>query len=122
MTKLVNPALLAGRILMSIIFIVAGFGKITAYAGTAGYMAAMGVPGILLLLGFQTQIVAFLLAGFCIVSGLLFHFMAINGADAMADMTNQIMFMKNLAMAGGLLAFLAVGAGALSVDGKLLKA
>ena len=109
----------------STIFIVAGFGKLGAgYAGTQGYMASVGVPsgllplvialeiggGLSLLLGFQTRLVAFLLAGFCIVSGLIFH----SGTDQM----QQIMFMKNVAMAGGLLAFTVFGAGRLSLDGE----
>jgi putative oxidoreductase len=116
---------LVARLLASTIFIVAGFGKLGAgYAGTQGYMESVGVPGTLLpfvialeiggglalLLGFQTRLVAFLLAGFCIVSGMLFH----SGADQM----QQIMFMKNLAMAGGLLAFTVFGAGRLSLDGE----
>jgi putative oxidoreductase len=137
MDSLKAPALLIGRIFLSIIFIVAGWGKITGYAGTAGYMEAMGVPGMLLplviltefggglaiLFGFQTRVVSILLAGFCVISGYLFHLKAITGApdQAMADMTNQIMFMKNVAMAGGFLALFAAGAGSLSVDGKLGK-
>jgi putative oxidoreductase len=115
----------AARVLASTIFIVAGFGKLGAgYAGTQAYMASAGAPGALLplvialeiggglslLLGFQTRLVAFLLAGFCIISGMLFH----TGADQM----QQIMFMKNLAMAGGLLAFTVFGAGRLSLDGE----
>ncbi len=122
----VNATLtISARLLASTIFIVAGFGKLGAgYAGTQAYMASVGAPGALLplvialeiggglalLLGFQTRLVAFLLAGFCIVSGILFH----SGADPM----QQIMFMKNLAMAGGLLAFTLFGAGRLSLDGE----
>ncbi len=129
-----NAALLIGRILMSIIFIVAGLGKIADYAGTAGYMDAMGVPGVLLplviltelggglaiLVGFKTRIVSILLAGFCVISGFLFHYLAITGVadNAMADMNNQIHFMKNLALAGGFLALFASGAGAWSIDGR----
>jgi putative oxidoreductase len=122
----VNATLsIAARVLASTIFIVAGFGKLGAgYAGTQAYMASAGAPGALLplvialeiggglslLLGFQTRLVAFLLAGFCIISGMLFH----TGADQI----QQIMFMKNLAMAGGLLAFTVFGAGRLSLDGE----
>jgi len=64
--------------------------------------------GIALLLGIQTRLVAGLLAGFCVVTGFMFH-----GAP---DQTNQIMLMKNLAIAGGLLAFVRTGAGAPSLD------
>jgi putative oxidoreductase len=116
---------IAARILASAIFIIAGYGKLGAgYAGTQAYMASAGVPGALLplvialeiggglalLLGFQTRLAALLLAGFCLVTGMLFH----TGADQM----QQIMLMKNLAMAGGLLAFTVFGAGRLSLDGE----
>ncbi len=116
---------LVARVFASGVFIIAGYGKIgTGYAGTQGYMAAMGVPagmlplvialelggGIALLLGFQTRLIAFLLAGFSIITGLIFH--------AGADQMQQIMLMKNFAMAGGLLAFTLFGAGRLSLDGE----
>jgi putative oxidoreductase len=116
---------IVARLLASAIFMGAGLSKLGAgYEGTQGYMASVGVPGALLplvialeiggglslLLGFQTRLVAFLLAGFCIISGLIFH--------AGTDQMQQIMFMKNLAMAGGLLAFTLFGAGHLSLDGE----
>jgi putative oxidoreductase len=117
-------ALLAvfSRGLMSLIFIGAGYSKLTGYAGTQSYMEAMNVPGsllplvialelgggIALLLGLHTRLIAGLLAGFCIVTGFLFH----GGADQM----NQIMLMKNLAIAGGLLALVRTGAGTPSLD------
>lgn len=117
-------ALLAvsSRALMALIFIGAGYSKLTGYAGTQSYMEAMHVPGALLplvialelgggialLLGLQTRLIAGLLAGFSIVTGFIFH----GGADQM----NQIMLMKNLAIAGGLLAFVRTGAGAPALD------
>ena len=126
--RLNNPAIanasaLLGRLLMSIIFIKSGFGMIFSFAGVAGYMAKMGVPGallplviltecgggLLILFGFQTRVVAFLLAGFSLLTGLLFHY---NVGDA----NNMIHFWKNIAMAGGFLGFAAFGAGAWSVD------
>lgn len=115
---------LAARALMALIFIVAGVGKLGAgYAGTQGYMEAMGVPGFLLplviltelggglalLAGFQARIVAFLLAGFSLASALIFH-------TNFAEQMQSIMFMKNLAMAGGLLMVTLHGAGAFSLD------
>lgn len=114
---------LTGRLLLSVIFIMAGITKLGAYAGTQGYMESMGVPGALLplvialeiggglatLLGWQARLSAFLLAGFCLVSALIFH------AD-FGDPMQSILFMKNLAIAGGLLTLLANGAGAWSVD------
>lgn len=118
------PLDLAGRALLSVIFIVAGYSKIGGYEGTAGYMDSMGVPGALLplviiaelgggiaiLLGFLTRPVAVALAGFCILSGVLFH--------SAPDQMNQIMLMKNFAIAGGLLVLAANGAGAWSLDAR----
>jgi putative oxidoreductase len=122
MNKLFN---IASRILMSLIFLLSGFGKIMGYAATQGYMAKMGVPGELLpvviavefggglalLLGFQTRIVSFGLAGFCIVSALIFH-------NNFADQMQMINFLKNMAMAGGLLMFTQYGAGSFSIDNR----
>jgi putative oxidoreductase len=106
---------LTGRVLISAIFIMAGINKISGYAGTQGYMESMGVPGALLplvilleiggglavLLGWQTRIAAFLLAGFTVLSALIFH-------ANLGDQMQFILFMKNLAMAGGLM-FLVTG-------------
>lgn len=116
--------ILAARTLTALIFIMAGYGKITGYAGTEQYMQAMGVPaamlplvillelggGIALLLGFQTRLTALALALFSIAAAFIFH--------AGADQMTQIMLMKNLAMAGGLLAFTVFGAGRLSLDAE----
>lgn len=117
-------ALLA-RVLMAYIFIVAGWGKVTAYQATAGYMESMGVPvamlpltifvelggGLALLLGFQARFAAFGLAIFSIITAFLFH----GGAE------DGINFMKNLAMAGGLFFLMLYGAGRLSVDHLIEK-
>lgn len=122
-TPAINSVLiLAARLLASAIFIIAGWSKITGYAGTAQYMASMGVPaallplvillelggGLALLAGFQTRLVALALAGFSIISAFIFH----------ATPDQQIMLMKNIAMAGGLLAFTVFGAGRLSLDAE----
>lgn len=125
-TPALNAALIiVARVLMAWIFIGAGLSKLGAgYAGTQGYMASVGLPGellplvilleigggIALVLGFQARLAALALAIFSIVSAFMFH-----GA---ADQMQQIMFMKNLAMAGGLLAFTVFGAGRLSLDGE----
>lgn len=117
--KLIAPA---GRLLLSLMFILAGYNKIGGYAGTQGYMEAMGVPGMLLplviivelfgglalLVGWQTRIAAFLLAGFTIVANLIFH--------NLTDQMQSLLFMKNLSVAGGLLMVTALGAGAFSLD------
>ncbi|WP_411993415.1 DoxX family protein [Agarivorans sp. DSG3-1] len=113
------------RLLLALIFIVSGYGKIAGYAGTQAYMEAMGVPGMLLplvialelvgglaiLVGWKTRAIAFLLAGFSVVSGLLFHF----NPD---DQIQMIMLMKNVAIAGGFLLLVAHGAGAYSFDNR----
>ena len=128
MNKLQNSTELLGRVLMSAIFILAGLGKITQYAGTQQYMAAMGVPGallplvialelgggLLLVTGFKTRLIALALAGFSIASAVLFH-------RNLADQTMFIMFFKNVAMAGGFLIIATYGPGAYSLDSKLNK-
>lgn len=123
MSKLQNSAELTGRVLMAAIFVLAGASKITAYAGTQQYMAAMGVPGallplvialelgggLLLVAGFQTRLIALALAGFSVASAVLFH-------NNLGDQTQFIMFFKNVAMAGGFLIIAANGPGAYSLD------
>lgn len=125
MNALTQYAAPLGRVLISLIFIMAGLSKITGYAGTVGYMESQGVPGallpaviatelglgILVLIGWKTRIAAFLLAGFAILSALLFHL-------NFADQIQSIMFMKNLAIAGGLLFLVANGPGIISVDNR----
>ena len=114
-----------GRILVAAIFILSGLGKIGAPAATQGYIAAMGLPapllayigaiavelggGLLLLAGYRTKLVAAALALFSIVTAFIFH-------HALADQNQMIHFLKNFAMAGGLLQFVAYGAGRISLD------
>ena len=114
-----------GRALMSAIFILSGIGKLGAYAATQGYMESKGVPGVLLpavillelggglavLLGWQTRISASLLAGFCLLSAMIFH-------ANFGDQMQSILFLKNMAMAGGFLFLVAGGAGAWSLDAR----
>lgn len=113
---------LVARVLLAAIFIIAGFQKITGYAGTAGWMSSMGVPGALLplvillelgggiaiLLGVMTRWAALALAAFTLLAALIFHF-------DFADQTQSIMFMKNLAIAGGLLMLYVAGSGGYAV-------
>lgn len=120
-----NLADLAGRIMISAIFLVTGLGKIAGYAATQGYMTAMGVPGMLLplvialevggsiaiILGWHTRLVAFLLAGFSVLAALIFH-------HALGDQVQFLMFMKNIAIAGGFLLLVARGPGAWSLDAR----
>lgn len=121
-----NAILFVARLLLAQIFLLAGIGKLGAgYASTQGYMAAMGVPAILLPLvialeiggglaligGFLTRWAALALAAFCLASAAIFH---TNFGDPM----QMIMFMKNLAMAGGLLVLSVHGPGAYSLDAR----
>jgi len=115
---------LAGRILLATIFVHAGLSKIGAYAGTQAYMADAGVPGALLpavialevlggialVIGYRARLSALLLAVFTVLSALLFHLAP--------DQMQQLMFLKNLAIAGGLLVLAARGAGAWSLDAR----
>ena len=123
-----NYSSLAGRLLISAIFLTAGISKISGYEGTQGYMEAMGVPGVLLplviiteilgalaiIVGYKTRITAFLLAGFSIISALLFH-------ANFGDQMQSILFMKNFAIAGGFLFLVANGAGYVSFDNGMPK-
>jgi putative oxidoreductase len=123
-----NVAELGGRVLLVSLFLLSGLGKIGAYSATAGYMASVGVPGALLPLviavevigaaaiiaGWNTRIVAFLLAGFSLVSALLFH-------NDFANQIQMIMFLKNVSIAGGFLLLVAHGAGPLSLDRRAAK-
>ena len=116
-----------GRLLLGHIFLLAGINKIgDAYARTAGYMDSMGVPGALLplviateiagglmiILGFKIKWTAFALAGFTLLAGIIFH-------SNFADQMQSILFMKNLAISGGLLLLVNHGAGELSLDKKM---
>ena len=122
MKKLEDVGVLVARILMPILFITAGWGKITGYAGTQQYMEAMGVPGALLpltillefggglaiLFGFLTRTTALFTAGFTVLTAFLFH-------------SNFAEGMKNLSIAGGFLLLAITGPGAFSIDRVLNK-
>lgn len=119
---------LLGRVLIAAIFLLSGFGKLTAPAATAGYIAAVGLPlpylgvaiaivveligGLLLIAGYQTRLVALVMAAFSVAAAAFFH-------NNLGDMNQFIHFFKNIAMAGGLLQVVAFGAGSLSVDAVL---
>ena len=110
MKKFENIGFLIARILMPVLFIVAGWGKITGYAGTQQYMEAMGVPGFFLpltillefggglaiLFGFLTRTTAIITALFTLLTAFIFH-------SDFAQGVNSLMFMKNLTIAGGYL-------------------
>jgi len=114
-----------GRILLALMFLLAGLNKISGYAGMQGYMDSMGVPGALLplvialevlggvtlMLGWHTRLTAFLLAGFTLLATLIFH-------SNLGDQTQMLFFMKNLSIAGGLLLVVSHGAGPYSIDNR----
>jgi putative oxidoreductase len=125
-SNITNSAALAGRILLALLFIVSGFGKITGWDGTAGYMASKGLPmvpvllaltiamelggGVLLAVGFRARWVAAAFVLFLIPVTFIFH--------PPGDAAQQINFFKNLSIMGGMLMVFANGAGAYSVDRK----
>ena len=125
-----SPVLLLGRVLGSAIFISGGWAKLMAMAATVGYFTKIGLPlhqvafavavavelggGLLLLLGLFTRSVAVMLAVFCVATALIAH-------TNLADRMQEINFMKNLAMAGGYLAFAVAGAGVFSLDAMLRR-
>jgi putative oxidoreductase len=120
-----NSFELAGRILLALLFLLSGIGKIAGYEASVGYMRAMGVPGALLpativleiggavaiMAGWQTRIAAFLLAGFTLVAAFIFH-------SNFGDQIQMVMFLKNVAIVGGLMALVAGGAGRYSLDAR----
>ena len=128
MDKMKDLALLAGRVLLALMFVMAGWSKIGGYAGTQGYMEAMGVPGFMLplvillelggglaiVLGLFTRSLSVLLAGFTLMAAFIFHYQP-------AEQMQMLMFMKNVSVAGGFLALAAAGAGAFSLDARLGK-
>ncbi|KKX24667.1 DoxX family protein [Rhizobium sp. LC145] len=135
-----NLLLLAGRVLLSAMFILSGYPKLIDPAGTAGMIAGAGLPaatllayvagifellaGIAVLVGFKTRIAALLLAAFSAFTAFAFHSSAINipdfpeAANGMLTMFNQLNMMKNLTIAGGFLVLAAAGAGAYSIDAR----
>jgi putative oxidoreductase len=121
--RLANYVDVPSRALLAAIFILSGIGKLGAFEGTQAYMEAFGLPGFLLLptivfeigaglgilVGFKTQLFAVLLAGFSLVTAFVFH-------ANFGDQMQQIMFLKNVAMAGGFLILARVGTSGLSAD------
>ena len=125
MNQLQAFSALLGRLFLAMIFIQSGLSKMSDYAATQGYMDAMAVSsallplvialevvgGIAIVIGFKARLVALAMAGFSLLSALLFH-------TNFSDETQTIMLMKNIAIAGGFLMIVAHGAGAYALDNR----
>jgi putative oxidoreductase len=129
-----TPVLLIARLLLALMFILAGFSKFAGLEGTAGYIASKGLPmpgvlafltaalevvaGLAIVVGFQARLAALALALFTLLATFIFHnFWAM---PAEQQMVQQLMFMKNLSVVGGLLLLFVYGAGSASVDSMRL--
>lgn len=124
-TSLQSTAMAFARTLMAAVFLLSGLSKIGSTDAIAGYMDMMGVPSLLLwptiafeigsaaliILGFHTRITAMLLAGFSLVTAIVFH-------HQFSDQIQLIMFLKNIAMTGGFLLLACTGPGLLSIDAR----
>lgn len=140
MSNTQNALVLVARILLSFIFIYAGFSKLTDPASTAGMISGAGLPaatalaylaaafellaGLAILVGFQTKAAAWALAAFCVFTGLMFHSgtVAVPGwpdaALGWINTLNGIMLMKNITLAGAYILLAVFGAGAYSLDAR----
>ena len=123
---------LIGRLLIVALFLPAGLGKIAGFEGTLGYFASLGIPApvfalvativievlgsIALIVGFQTRIVAVIMAIFTLIAAATGH--AFWAAPADAAFIAQLLFFKNIAVMGGLLVLASAGAGGFSIDGR----
>ena len=134
-TALQNPLSLAGRLLLASLFLPAGIGKLTGFAGTVGYISSIGLPlpqvaaalallveilgSLALIAGYGTRIAALVLAFFTLVASFFFHpYWAVPAAQ---QYVTQLLFFKNIGIVGGLLTLAAWGAGGWSVDAHCHK-
>lgn len=123
MSNLKDVNILVSRVLLAILFVVAGYGKIQGYDATARYMQAMHVPafllplvillelggGVAIILGFLTRFTAISIGVFSILAALLFH-------NDFSQEMNQMMLMKDFSIAGGFFLLASIGAGKYSID------
>ncbi|MBR7794390.1 DoxX family protein [Undibacterium sp. FT147W] len=128
-----NPLALVGRLLLASLFLPAGIVKLTGFAGTVAYISSAGLPmpalaaaaaliveiggGAALIAGAGTRIAALVLALFTLVASFVFH--AYWAVPADQQYVTQLLFFKNIAVAGGLLTLAAWGAGAWSIDARI---
>lgn len=130
--SLKSPLVVTGRVLLALMFILSGLQKLMNLEGTAGFVASGGLPfpmllavlvgllefvgGLAIAIGLQARIAALALGLFTIAATLVFHrFWAVPAEQAMVQ---QLMFMKNLSVAGGMFIVAALGAGAASIDAR----
>jgi putative oxidoreductase len=132
MTNPASLSVLAGRVLLAAVFIPAGFAKLGDLAGNAAYTASGGLPGwfvfpalgleivagLAILVGWQTRWAALGLAVFTLAAGVLYHYLPAQSLEPAQAFVQTLLFQKNLALAGGLLALAGLGAGALSLDAR----
>ena len=127
-----NALSFAGRLLLAVLFLPAGIGKITGFAGTVGYIASVGLPlpaagavlaivvevlgSVALIIGYRARLAAMVLALFTLVASFFFH--AYWAAPVEQQFVTQLLFFKNIAVVGGLLVLAAWGAGAWSIDAR----
>ena len=125
--KYSDAAALIGRLFFSSMFLVFGYGKLTGFSGTVGYMESLGLPapalftvlaiiieiggGLLMLVGYETRLVSLGLAIYVLISAFIGH-------SHLGDPNQFQHFMKNMALIGGSLAFVAHGGGAYSLDAR----
>jgi putative oxidoreductase len=127
-----HSAMLVGRILLSLVFLIAGYRKLMGVAASAGYFAKLGFPmpevmvwvaiaielggAILLIVGWKTRWVALLLGLFSVIAAFAAHrFWEVDAAQYANQMNH---FLKNMAIVGGFIILATTGPGALSVDGR----
>lgn len=133
MTNASAAGALVARILLSFMFILAGWAKLGDISGTMAYTASGGLPGffafpaiaiellggLAILVGWQTRWAALALAVFCVMTAYFFHYLPAQGLDGMARMGQIINAQKNIAIAGGFILLAAVGAGRYSLDQRM---
>jgi putative oxidoreductase len=132
MTDLYKYAAPVARVLLALMFIMSGLQKLGDIPGTIGYIQYGGLPGFLvyptilleigggiaLAVGYQARLAALLLAGFSLLTGVLFHLIPSGSAEGAMAQMQMIMFMKNVSIAGGMLMVVSMGAGAYSLDNR----
>jgi len=122
-----------GRLLLALMFILSGFGKLGNIEGTAAFVASGGLPaptflavavgvlelfgGLALVVGYQVRLAGLALGLFTVAASVVFH--AYWSAPAAQQFVTQLLFMKNISVAGGMLLISALGAGPLSIDARL---